>query len=86
VIEQVVELERRVNSEPGGASAGRPHSDQGADSARQQLRHTVGRSVLALAPPQVQQLHHALTSPQRALVKHAVNAVKELLLDRDRER
>jgi hypothetical protein len=51
-----------------------------------ELRYALGRSLLALAPPQVQRLQQLLTRPQRALLTSALREMRALLVDQDRER
>jgi hypothetical protein len=83
---EVEQLERMLRSDRTVNATGRLRRG-GDDRPRQrQLRHAIGQSALALAPPQVRRLQQALTTPQRVLLHRALREARSLMLDHDRER
>jgi hypothetical protein len=76
-------LDRKLMSEPDGGSAGRSRTVLNEGPEVQQLRHTLGQSLLVLSPPQVRELHRILTSAQRALASKALRTARSLVLDQD---
>lgn len=86
VRQRVEQIERQLLDRSSGGQDVPMGSRRRVQDSLDGVRAELGRSVLALAPRQVQQLHQMLTSPQKALVAQAVRIARSLLLDQDRER
>jgi hypothetical protein len=83
---QVEGLEGLAKATSAGDAPSRLGGGHEGRTTQRELRHALGRSVLALAPPQVQRLQQLLTSPQRGVLSSAVREVRLLLLEQDQER